>query len=51
MKRWYKLHREQCTEKRPGREADNSPPPSDEVKHAWNFTPYSPVRLNCVVLN
>jgi len=25
-------------EKRPGSEADHSPPPSAEVKYAWNYT-------------
>jgi len=25
--------------KRPGREADHSPPSSSKVKNAWNYTP------------
>jgi hypothetical protein len=28
--------------KRPGREADHSPPPSNEVKNAWSYTSTSP---------
>jgi hypothetical protein len=31
--------------KRPGREADHSPPTSFEVKNAWSYTSTSPVRL------
>jgi hypothetical protein len=30
--------------KRPGREADNSPPSSIEVKNAWNYTSIHPIR-------
>jgi hypothetical protein len=30
--------------KRPGREADNSPPSSVEVRNAWNYTSTSPTR-------
>jgi hypothetical protein len=37
--------------KRPGREADHSPPPSAEVNNACSFTSTSPVRLNRVVLH
>jgi hypothetical protein len=31
--------------KRPGREADHSPPSSAEVKNAWNCTSTPPIRL------
>jgi len=37
--------------KRPGHEADYSPPSSAEVKNAWNYTSTPPVSLNDVVLN
>jgi hypothetical protein len=35
--------------KRPGREANHSPPPSAEVKNAWSYTS-TPVSLNGMVL-
>jgi hypothetical protein len=37
--------------KRPGREADYSPPSSAEVKNAWNYTSIPPIRLRGVVLS
>jgi hypothetical protein len=37
--------------KRPGREADHSPPPSAEVKNAWSYTTTPPIRLHGVVLS
>jgi hypothetical protein len=37
--------------KRPGREADHSPPSSAEVKNAWSYTTTPPVHLNGVVLS
>jgi hypothetical protein len=37
--------------KRPGREADHSPPSSDEVNNAWRYTSDSPIRLHGVVLS
>jgi hypothetical protein len=37
--------------KRPGREADHSPPSSAEVKNAWSYTSTPPVRLHGVVLS
>jgi hypothetical protein len=37
--------------KRPGCEADNSPPSSAEFKNAWSYTSSPPVRLHGVVLN
>jgi hypothetical protein len=37
--------------KRPGREADHSPPSSVEVKNAWNYTTTPPIRLHGVVLS
>jgi hypothetical protein len=37
--------------KRPGREADHSPPSSAEVKNAWNYTSNPPIRLHSVVLS
>jgi hypothetical protein len=37
--------------KRPGREADHSPPSSAEVKNAWSYTSIPPIRLNGVVLS
>jgi hypothetical protein len=37
--------------KRPGREADHSPPSSAEVKNAWSYTSTPPIRLNGVVLS
>jgi hypothetical protein len=36
--------------KRPGREADHSPPSSAEVKNGWSYTFTSPIRLHSVVL-
>jgi len=36
--------------KRPGREADHSPPSNADVKYAWSFTSTPPVRPNWVVL-
>jgi hypothetical protein len=36
--------------KRPGREADHSPPPSVEVNNAWSCTSTHPIRLHGVVL-
>jgi hypothetical protein len=35
----------------PGREADHSPPSSDEVKNAWSYTSTPPIRLHFVVLS
>jgi hypothetical protein len=37
--------------KRPGREADHSPPSSAEVKKAWSYTSILPIRLYGVVLS
>jgi hypothetical protein len=37
--------------KRPGREADLSPPTSAEVKNAWSYTSTPPIRLHGVVLS
>jgi hypothetical protein len=37
--------------KRPGREADHSPPPSAEVKNAWSYTSIPTVRLQCVAFS
>jgi hypothetical protein len=37
--------------KRPGREADHSPPSSAEVKNAWSYTSIPPLRLHGVVLS
>jgi hypothetical protein len=37
--------------KRPGREADNSPPPSDKSKNAWSYTSIPSILLHDVVLN
>jgi hypothetical protein len=37
--------------KRPGREADHSPPSSAEVKNAWSYTSNPPVRLYGVALS
>jgi hypothetical protein len=36
--------------KRPGREADHSPPSSAEVKNSWSYTSTPPIRLQGVVL-
>ena len=33
---------------RPGREADHSPPSSDEVKSEWNYTSTPPIRVHSV---
>jgi len=37
--------------KRPGREADHSPPSSAEVTKAWSHTSTLPIRLHGVVLS
>jgi hypothetical protein len=37
--------------KRPGREADHSPPSSAEVKNACSYTSTPPIRLHDVVLS
>jgi hypothetical protein len=37
--------------KRPGREADHSPPSSAEVKNAWSYTSTPPICLYGVVLS
>jgi hypothetical protein len=37
--------------KRPGREANHSPPSSAEVKNAWSYTSTSPISLHGVVLS
>jgi hypothetical protein len=37
--------------KRPGREADYSPPSSTEVNNACNYTSTPPIRLHGVVLS
>jgi len=37
--------------KRPGREADHSPPSSDEVNNAWSYSSAPPIRLHDVVLS
>jgi hypothetical protein len=37
--------------KRPGREADHSPPPSSKVKKAWSYTSTPPLPLHSVVLS
>jgi hypothetical protein len=37
--------------KRPGRDADHSPPSSAKVKNAWRYTSTSPIRLHGVVLS
>jgi hypothetical protein len=37
--------------KRPGLEADHSPPSSAEVKNAWSYTFTPPIRLHGVVLS
>jgi hypothetical protein len=37
--------------KRPGREADHSPPSSAEVQNACSYTSTSPIRLHGVVLS
>jgi len=35
----------------PGREADHSPPSSDEVKNVWGYTSNLSIRLHGVVLS
>jgi len=37
--------------KRPGREADHSPPSIVEVENAWSYTSTSPIRPQGVVLS
>jgi len=37
--------------KRPGREADHSPPYGDEFKNAWSYTSTPPIRIHGVVLS
>jgi hypothetical protein len=37
--------------KRPGREADHTPPSSGEIKNAWSYTSTLPIRLHGVVLS
>jgi len=37
--------------KRPGLEADHSPPSSAEVNNAWSYTSPPPIRLHGVVLS
>jgi hypothetical protein len=37
--------------KRPGREADHSPPPSAEIKNVWSYNSTTPIRLHDVVLS
>jgi hypothetical protein len=37
--------------KRPGREADHSPPSSAEVKNVWRYTSTSPIRVHGAVLS
>jgi hypothetical protein len=37
--------------KRPGHEADHSPPSSAEVKNAWSYTSTLPIRIHGVVLS
>jgi len=37
--------------KEPGREAEQSPPSSAEVKNAWSYTSTLPMRLHGVVLS
>jgi len=37
--------------KRPGRKADIHPPPSAEVKNAWNYTYTPAVRIDGVVIS
>jgi hypothetical protein len=37
--------------KRPGREADHSPPSSAEVKNTWSYISTPPIRLHGVVLS
>jgi hypothetical protein len=37
--------------KRPGREADHSPPSNAQVKNAWSYTSTPSVRLHGVVLS
>jgi hypothetical protein len=37
--------------KRPGREADHSPPSNAEVKNAWSYTSTPPIGLHGVMLS
>jgi hypothetical protein len=37
--------------KRPGREAEHSPPSNAEVNNAWNYTSISLIRLHIMVLS
>jgi len=37
--------------KRPGREADNSPPSGAEVNNVWSYASAPPIRLHGVVLS
>jgi hypothetical protein len=37
--------------KKPGRDADHSPPSSAEVKNAWNYTSIPPICLHVGVLS
>jgi len=37
--------------KRPGHEADHSPPPSAKVKNAWSYTSTPTVRFHGIVLS
>jgi hypothetical protein len=37
--------------KRPGREADHSPPTSAEVKNAWSYTSTPTIRFHGIVLS
>jgi len=37
--------------KRPGSEADHSPPPSAKVKNEWSYTSASPIHLHGVVFS
>jgi hypothetical protein len=37
--------------RQPEREADYSPPPSNEVKNAWSYNSSPPIGLHGVVLN
>jgi hypothetical protein len=37
--------------KRPGREADHSPPSIAEVKNAWSYTSTPPLRFHGIVLS
>jgi len=37
--------------KRPGREADHSPPPTAELKNTWSYTASPPIRPHGVAFN